>query len=382
MAGAMTALMAATTRQAAPSTSAVHVVTDEAAFLSLEAEWNETVERAGVGYPFLRHEWLRTWWECFGSGGRLHIVIVRTGGRIAAIAPLMSDTTRMYGISIRRLRLLHNDHTPRGDFIVADRPEESYQAIWAALYQRREQWDVLQLSQVPQESSTLACVSTLAIADGCGTGVWRSGDAPYLELRGSWDEYFESLTAKFRQNVRNRLSRLNRLGNPALETLRNGSALLAARDDAFRLEASGWKSQARTSIDSDPAVHRFYTLLAERASAHGWLRLLFLTVNGRRIATSYGSVYDNRLFLFKTGYDPAYAQCSPFKLLTYYAVQSAFTEGLKEVDFLGDAEPWKLEWTTTTRAHDWLFVFAGSGRARLLRRAKFQLAPAVKRWRG
>ena len=105
-------------------------------------------------------------------------------------------------------------------------------------------------------------------------------------------------------------------------------------------------------------------------------------MNGQRIATSYGSVYANRLFLFKTGYDPAFAQCSPFKLLTYHAVRNAYAEGLTEVDFLGDAEPWKLEWTTTARPHDWLYVFAGTGRARLLHRAKFQLVPAVKRWRG
>jgi len=382
MAGTLTSLVETPMLPRPAPRCSLHTVTEDAAFLALETEWNETVDRARVAHPFLRHEWLRTWWECFGRGGRLHIVVVRAEGRIVAIAPLMSDTTRMYGIPIRRLRLLHNDHTPRTDFIVAERAEESYRAIWTALHQQRDSWDVLQLGQVPQQSRTLGLVSTMAIADGCSTGVWRSSDAPYLELRGTWDEYFESLSSKFRQNVRNRLTRVKRLGEPAFETLRERSALLDARDDAFRLEASGWKSDEGTSICSDGAVHRFYTLLTERAAEHGWLRLLFLTVNGQRIATSYGSVYANRLFLFKTGYDPAFAQCSPFKLLTYHAVRDAYGEGLTEVDFLGDAEPWKLEWTTTARPHDWLYVFAATGRARLLHRAKFQLVPAVKRWRG
>jgi CelD/BcsL family acetyltransferase involved in cellulose biosynthesis len=191
--------------------------------------------------------------------------------------------------------------------------------------------------------------------------------------------YFKGLTSKFRQNVRNRLTRLSQLGQPVLETLSAGPALLAAREDAFRLEASGWKAHAGTSICSDPAVHRFYSLLAERVPS---MRLLFLTAGGRRIATSYGAQYDNRLFLFKTGYDPAYEKCSPFKLLTHFAVKTACEERLAEVDFLGDTEPWKLEWTRTTRAHDWLFVFANSPRGRLLRRAKLQVVPALKRWRG
>jgi CelD/BcsL family acetyltransferase involved in cellulose biosynthesis len=356
------------------------VIDDEAAFVDLEAEWNDTVDRAGLPHPFLRHEWIRTWWECFGSGGRLHVVIVRAGGRIAAIAPLMAETVWMYGLPVRRLRLLHNDHTPRADFIVAERPDESYRAMWTALRQTNAGWDVLQLGQLPQQTSTGDAMRALATADGYKIGVWRSGDAPYLKVDRTWDQYFTGLTAKFRQNVRNRLSRLTRLGEPVLETLDDPAGILAARDDAFRLEASGWKREAGTSVAADPALHRFYSLLAERASARGWLRLLFLTVNGQRIAVSYGARYANRLFLFKTGYDPEYAQYSPFKLLTYFAVRDAFREGLDEVDFLGDAEPWKLEWTATTRPHDWLFVFGRSGRAELVRRAKFQMLPALKRW--
>lgn len=360
----------------------VETVTDESAFLALESAWNEAVHRAGIAYPFLRHEWLRTWWACFGGGAGLHIIVVRAGGRIAAIAPLMHETVRMYGVPVRRLRLLHNDHTPRADFIVAERHSEAYAAIWRTLSAQRDLWDVLQLGQLPQESRTGTTIRALADRDGCQSGVWRSGDSPYLELAGRWEQYFEGRPSKFRQNLRNRLSRLTKLGTPALETLDDPASILRARDEAFRLEASGWKAGAGTAVCSDPHVHRFYTRLAECASIEGWLRLLFLTVDGRRIATSYGSQYANRLFLFKTGYDPEYAPCSPFKLLTYFALQDAFAQRLHELDFLGDTEPWKLEWTATTRPHDWLFVFGHGSRARLVYRAKFQVAPALKQWRG
>ena len=77
----------------------------------------------------------------------------------------------------------------------------------------------------------------------------------------------------------------------------------------------------------------------------------------------------------------SYAKCSPFKLLTYFALRDAFDRGLTEFDFLGDAEPWKLEWTTTTRPHEWLFIFSDTSRARLLYPIKFRMVPALKRWR-
>ena len=357
------------------------IVTDYDAFVRLEPEWNEAVRRAQVPHPFLLHEWFRTWWDCFGAHRRLHIVVVRNGDEIAAIAPLMTELVHMYRLPIRRLDLLHNDHTPRADFVIADAPSVAYPGIWNALYDSRDQWDLLQLSRLPEDSPTRMAMASLAYRDGCATGTWRGDVSPYLTLSGTWERYHASLPAKFRSNLRNRLTRLRAFGEPALEVLDDPAAIAAAREDALRLEASGWKDTAGTSIGSDPAVQQFYRLLAERAAERGWLRLMFLTVGGRRIATSYGSCFDGRLFLFKTGYDPEYATCSPFKLLTFLATERAFAEGLREIDFLGDAEPWKLEWTETSRAHEWLFVFGHSVRARLLQSLKFQVVPELRRWR-
>ena len=371
---------------------AVNVVSEYADFLALETEWNDAVTRAGIPHPFLRHEWVRTWWDAFGGpkerrqgvpvdSATLHILIVRAGAEIVGIAPLMHERTRMYGVPVRRLAFLQNDHTPRTDFIIAGRHGEVYRAIWESLRRNTPRWDVLQLNQLPRESATRQTVADMAAADHCPTGVWASSDSPFLTLTGTWDSYLASLPAKFRSNLRNRMSRLAKIGEPSLEVLTGAAEIAAAADDAWRLEKSGWKEKEGTAITSDPAVHTFYTRLTERAAAAGWLRLLFLKVGDRRVATSYGAVFDGRLFLFKTGYDPEYATGSPFKVLTYLAIEEAYREGLTEVDFLGDTEPWKREWTDAARGHDWLFVFTDSLRAQLLHRAKFRWLPGLKRWR-
>jgi CelD/BcsL family acetyltransferase involved in cellulose biosynthesis len=356
----------------------VETVTDPNVFVRLEREWNDAVDRAGITHPFLCHEWIRTWWECFGGDCELHLLVVWSAGRVIAIAPLMLEKARMYGVPVRRLRLLQNDHSPRADFIIADRPDDAYRAIWSALFCERHNWDVLQLSQLPAESPTLGLVSGLAEADGCPTGVWQSGSSPYLVVTGTETDYFSSLSAKFRQNVRNRIARLRRTAEPTLEIVA-GRDVAAALPDAVRLEESGWKRRAGTAICTSSTIQRFYSCLAERMTTRGWLRLHFLTVQGRRIATSYSLAAGKRLYLCKTGYDPAYETCSPFKVLMHFLVRHAFAEGLAEIDLLGDPEPWKLEWTQTSRAHNWLFVFSDTNRGRLLYPVKFQLIPAVKR---
>ncbi len=361
--------------------SRVTIIRDYEQFVSLENEWNDAVQRARISHPFLRHEWVRTWWDCFAADRQLHIVIVRDDARIVGIAPLMRESAIVYGLPVRRLALLANDHTPRTDFLVAGNENEVYRAIWGSLAGEMDRWDVLQLTQLPRASQTIPTISNLASTDRLPIGTWRSSDSPYLELAGTWESYWASLSAKFRSNVRNRLTRLKQIGEPVLEMLSDKAAIAEAFDDVWRLEASGWKDREGTSIASDPAVQQFYTLLAERASDHGWLQLLFLTVGGRRIAVSYSAVHDGRLFLLKTGHEREFHACSPFKLLAYLATQEAYARGLREIDFLGDTEPWKEEWTSTVRGHDWLFIFSNSRRARLLHSIKFQMAPEIKKWR-
>lgn len=356
------------------------VVTDYEAFARLQPAWNDVARRAQASSPFLLHEWFRTWWDSFSAGRRLHVVIARDGNDVVGIAPLMVEQVHMYGLPVRRLDLLHNDHTPRADWIVDRSAPNAYAALWSALKETGGRWDLLQLSRLPHDSPTLPAIADLAQRDGCLTGTWRGDVSPYLTLSGSWESYLASLPAKFRSNLRNRLSRLTHIGEPRLEIVdRNDDG--QACEDAMRLEASGWKADARTSISSSAPVQQFYRMFAERAAARGWLRLMFLTVGGRRIATSYAACFGRTLFLVKTGYDPEFSTCAPFKVLTYLAIQHAYAEGLREIDFLGDTEAWKLEWTDTSRPHDWLFVFADTMRARLLHSLKFQVAPELKRWR-
>ena len=358
----------------------VDLVSDKAAFLALEGEWNDAVARAAIRHPFVRHEWVRMWWEAFAADAQqLSIFVVRHDSRICAIAPLMFERAQMYGMPVRRLRFLQNDHTPRTDVVISAHEDDSYRALWHAMQDAAPRWDVLQLSQLPGDSHSRDTFRRLAAAEGRQTGVWESGAAPYLRLSSTFDGYMNGLSGKFRQNLRNRLGRLSHLGEPTLEVLAEPDAIRAGKADAQRLEDSGWKSIEGTAIASDASVQRFYTLLIERANECPWLRLLFLSVGGRRIATSYAAVYANTLFLLKTGYDPEFAKCSPFKLLTYFALRHAFEQGYDEFDFLGDTEPWKLEWTSTTRPHDWLFVFAGTPRGRLLHPLKFQIVPALRR---
>jgi CelD/BcsL family acetyltransferase involved in cellulose biosynthesis len=58
---------------------------------------------------------------------------------------------------------------------------------------------------------------------------------------------------------------------------------------------------------------------------------------------------DQRLWLLKIGYDPAYARCRPGHLLLLQTLARAARQGLRSCEFMGHAAPWTAQWTTTMR---------------------------------
>jgi len=356
----------------------IETITDYQSFLNLEPVWNEVAEAAGLDHPFLEYAWVRTWWECFGSGSALHVLVVRAGDRPIAIAPLILTPIWMWGIKVRRLGFFYNAHVPRADFLIGERREEVYRAIWSHLAEDNS-WDLLQLCQLTEGCATLEEIPRLAASDDCSAGVWASEASPYVPLGSSWGEYFDSLAAKHRANLRNRFKRLKATGPVGIETILTAQGLTEGLDAGLRLEAAAWKGEAQTAIACDPAVSRFYSTLAGRAAERGWLRLNFLQAGATRMAFDYSLFYNNRMHLLKLGYDPAYARFSPSNLLLCLVLESAFEQGVTEYDFLGADADWKQCWARQVRRHYWLFVFPGTFKGRFLYLIKFRLVPLLKR---
>lgn len=365
-----------------PAQLRVEVVRDLPSMRALGPEWRQLTAEANLEHPFLTHEWACTWWECFGGDKQLYLVTVRQGDKLVALAPMMISLLPVYGLKLRQLALIHNEHTPRLDLLVADGYDMAQDVIFAHLFGEAPTWDVLRLCQIPERSPTLQRVTEHARQAGCLAGMWLSSVSPYLTIGGDWNDYCAGLRKSHRQNMQRRWKRLSEKGLVRMETISNGgTSLQAALDDALHLEAAGWKGKAGTAIDCHPDVRRFYRQLAGVAADRGWLRLNFLTVNGKRIACQYLLEFRHRLFLLKPGYDPAYAVYSPGTLLANMAIQEAFESGIREWDFLGDDEPAKREWTKEARRHYWVFLFRKRFRAAAVCFVKFRLLPWLKKGR-
>ena len=355
----------------------VELVQDDATFLRMGPVWNRLVDEAGIDHPFLRHEWVRTWWECFKPSGRLHILIVKEGTDPIAIAPLMVDQGRVYGCSVRRLRGIANVYTERFDLILTRRAKEACRIIWKFLAAHASTWDMLELRQIPEGARAAEYLRFWAFEDRFLLGQWHSSDGPYIPINTSWEVYAKTLSKKHLSHMRGRAKGLHRIGDVRHEIVTGGEHLNSRLDEAFALEAAAWKGKAGTAIINQPDRLAFYRNLLTTAAKGGWLQLHFLTIEGKRIAVQFALLVHNKLYILKSGYDPHYAPFAPSLLLCELMLRDAWKRQLTEIDFLGDAERWKLEWASHTRSHSWLFIFPNRAKNRWLHRFKFQLLPRI-----
>lgn len=67
----------------------VEVCTDERAFAKLSGQWARLHAACPSATAFQSHPWLHSWWQSYGRPGRLRLVLVRRGGELVAVAPLM-----------------------------------------------------------------------------------------------------------------------------------------------------------------------------------------------------------------------------------------------------------------------------------------------------
>ena len=361
------------------STPVVETISDPNRLADLGPEWDTLAAESGLDHPFLTHDWVSAWWEAFGAGRTLQVLVVRDAGRAIAIAPLMRGRTRFCGLPLTSLETVGNDHTPRNGFLVLPGRGDAWQALWETLSRRGRGFDLLLLRQLAADSPTLVAMKRLGRDTGWLEGRWPSLESPMLRPEGAaFGDYLNTLSSKYRAYLRNKERRAEKLGETVLETITNEADLDAALADGVRIEGSGWKGKEGTAIASEEATLRFYSLLAKRMARRGWLRMHFLTIAGRRAAFEYTLRFANRDFMLKAGYDTEYAPVSPSTLLVRGVLEQSFGAKVEEFDFLGGLDGWKTCWTKTSRAHEWLYLLPPSLPLRVAHAAKFRLAPRLR----
>lgn len=366
----------------------VDVITTDAEFAALQPHWDRIVAADPNAHPFLEFDWFRLWWDAFGrpADRRPHLLVVRDGSAVRAIAPLCEGPIDFWGVRVRGLRSMTNDHSNRFGLIIdasehdASLRPAALERILGELLDARRRAPCVLLQELPLDHGLPDWLAAAAPRRSARLEQWHSFYSPFVPLEGGWNAVQRRLRQRFRAELRRREGKLAReAGALTLEQISGGDRLEQAIAEMFEIELAGWKGEAKTAMACNATTREFYTRLARTAAARGWLSLDFLVAGGRRVAFSFHLRYRDRLYLLKTSFRPEYATYAPGALLIRQVLERSCNEGLARFDFVGQRDAYKLNWTDQLQVHSWCYLFGRGAFPAALRWIKFGLAPGLKR---
>lgn len=313
------------------------IVRDLAGLTGLQQAWEALT--AAATSPMQHYIWARACAETFAAA-RLRVVAVESQGEIVAIAPL-----RARGGFPTKLELLGvTELYEPTDLLYADG------AALAALAETLADMGLpLRLGRLPAYSPVIG-----ALEKACKGWVTtaRVSSCPYIELGPEWTSPEQQFNAGRRSDLRRAERNASKLGKVTYEMVLTPSPdeLNGLLDEAYRVEAAGWKGDGGSAMAVDQLRGAFFRTYAAAARRRGILRLAFMRIDGEAVAMQLAVECGERFWLFKIGHDEQFARCSPGSLLMLYTVRYAALRGLRHYEFLGAEAPWTQGWTRTVRS--------------------------------
>ena len=311
---------------------------------ALFPEWRQLERRTSAPVFFQSAAWVAHVIDVYTRNpdlGPLETVVLtaRLGDRLVAVWPLRRQ--RVVGV-----RVLHDLSDPFSQYseLLID-PQADRAAVLGGLVAHVKGLgdDGIVLRKVRDDSPLAALVRNGAVRQASQEA------APFVDLGPfpTFEAFHKTVKPKTRKNIRNALNRLERIGPVEHELLSDKRAIAAALKESFEVRREWLGAQGlSSSAFSDPAFARLVAGLAEDSEIR--IKVMRLTVGGKTAAIQWGFIAGDRYYAYIAARNPAFDTQSPGKLHLEYVIRCCREAGLRFVDLLAPAVPYKLTWATGT----------------------------------
>lgn len=329
----------------------IQVVNDSNQFAELNGQWNDLLSRSSLDNVFLTHEWLHTWWEVFGYGSELFILLCKhEDDGLVGIFPAYIKVSGM-PVKTRAIRLLGSENVT-SDFLECFALEGKEEAVYSAVFEyfsnNSSLWDVLEITDVPEESAFAAYLNRQNHVPAF-TEHDNDKACPFIPLPASWDDFLTGLSAKTRRNVRYYRNNLGRHAQVELEVVCSHEQLQEVTPDMIRLHQERKEQVGISGRFSSERYSQFHEKICSKFLTTGRLLLIFLKADGKRVAFYYCFSYKKRVNVYQSGFDIEWSKFSVGALLMGHLVEMSISDGNRYIDFLRGREAYKYHWTEQER---------------------------------
>ncbi len=352
---------------------AVQFLTTTEEFARLAPEWNRLLGKATAASVF--NSWLfqYQWWQVYGAGQPLRILVALERGETVGILALYIQKVVMLGVPVRVLRFVGSGGDTHPDDlgpVLARGREHTIASKLARAALRLSGFDVAVLSDIDPDS-VFAAASEEAAGDARRAFLSEVSERiAYVALPRSWAEFLESMTSDRRTRLKKARRRCEAAHAMRFFVWNDAAGLDQAIDRLVELHRNRWRDAGGSGSFASPEYIEFHRQTMKSAFARGWLRLYCLELDGAIAAITYCYRFRNRVYLMQAGFDPGLAKSNPGKVLLGCALEHAIGEGNEVFDFLKGEHRYKDQLATGHRATRGVRVFRNTlgGLAYRLRR--------------
>lgn len=318
--------------------------------------WDEVAKTNTTSPPWTTYEWFSSWYYASSEAISPYIILFLENGKPIGLAPLIRTVVRHYGMSFVQLGFI-SDTNPNEMIIGQSDQARCVAALFSHLYEVENEWDVLKLRGLRRQSTTSQLLEVF-LQKGGRRWIWdNSIESPYLPIETDWENYYKNLSKNLRNSVRRGIKDIQ-----TCRTLKTLDYSTPDRVDAgieiiYEISERSWQAQEGTDISSG-TDGRFYATFAKAAADRGWLNLKILFLDDHPIAFEYNICFGGAVYELKSGYDLTYRQFSPGKILMRYNIEYFISNQFREIDFMGAADEYKLQWTKLVRPYSNLWMYA------------------------
>lgn len=324
----------------------IELGTQPDAFDRLAAEW-DAMELGGVPRtPFQSSAWHRLWWQHFRRTGlkvrdELRLYSLRdVSGTLVAVAPMMlTHRPGNLPIRTRELQFLGADANVteiRGMICREGWHKDALDALVRHLADRPD-WDWVQWRGLPANAPPIA-----------GFRPGRQLQDFYLPLPASWDVLKSSLPRNMKEALRKCYNSLARDKHEyEVQVIDDPDGIRAAFQRLLDLHATRSELDGTVphiNVFAAPEARAFITDYVEEAARRGGVRLFALSIAGVTVALRIGFLYRDELYLYYSGYDPAWGRYSVMTTVVAEAIIWAIAQGCGRVNLSTGSDVSKTRW--------------------------------------
>jgi CelD/BcsL family acetyltransferase involved in cellulose biosynthesis len=339
----------ATSVPATPFNGAVSLVSSAFGFAELRAPWAELVASCHLPSVFLTHEWFDAAWQWRQTTSHLYMLCLFRAQRLTAVLPLVLQTKKVFGMSVRELTFLTVPDTQWCDLIVSERYAADAAAAFAAELQRRSgEWDVLRLKYLPSQSVAGSAFRKALTNLRFAVRATAVPGNPYIALDTTWAEFYETRSRRLKKANNLVSNRLKRAGTIRIDWLSPDASGAAGSNDVVEqliaISAKSWKTETGNSLDN-PGPQAFIRRLSAAALDRRWLSVWLLALDDRPVAMEYQLMVDGNVFALRSDFDTELEDVSPGAFLNRHMIERLFGRGLRRYYMGPGNNAYKHRWT-------------------------------------